>query len=68
MSILTKKTDMLILMIKTAILQGIRFDYLLADSWFYNFELVKFIATRRIKYHFLGMFKNGSTIFGFGQV
>jgi hypothetical protein len=55
------KTKMLILMIRTAISQGIRFDYLLADSWFCNFELVKFIATRRIKCHFLGMIKNGPT-------
>jgi hypothetical protein len=57
----TKKTDMLISMIRTAIAQGIRFDYLLADSWFTNFELIKFIATRHIKCHFLGMVKNSKT-------
>lgn len=57
----TKKTDMLITMIRTAISQGIRFDYLLTDSWFTNFELIKFIATRRIKCYFLGMVKNGTT-------
>jgi hypothetical protein len=55
------KTAMLIEMVKTAIVQGIRFDYLLTDSWFTNFELVRFIATRRIKCHFLGMLKRGKT-------
>ena len=55
------KTEMLINMVKTAILKGIRFDYLLTDSWFTNFELVKFIATRRIECHFLGMLKRGKT-------
>ena len=55
------KTEMLIEMIKNAILQGIRFDYLLTDSWFTCFEIVKFISTRRIKCHFLGMLKKGNT-------
>jgi hypothetical protein len=44
-----KKTEMLISMVRTVIAQGICFDYLLTDSWFTNIELVKFIATRRIK-------------------
>ena len=51
------KIEMLIAMIKTAIVKGIRFDYLLTDSWFTCFELVKFIETRSIKCHFLGMLK-----------
>jgi hypothetical protein len=55
------KTTMLITMIRKAITEGIRFDYLLTDSWFTNFELIRFIATRRIKCHFLGMIKNGNT-------
>jgi len=55
------KTEMLIEMIKTAILQKIRFDYLLTDSWFTNFELIKFISTRRTKCHFLGMLKRNKT-------
>jgi hypothetical protein len=55
------KTAMLVAMIKTAIVRGIRFDYLLTDSWFTSFELVRFIATRRIKCHFLGMLKRGNT-------
>ena len=52
---------MLIEMVKTAVLKGIRFDYLLTDSWFTNFELIRFIATRHIKCHFLGMLKRGKT-------
>lgn len=55
-----KKTDMLILMLRTAIVQGVRFDYLLTDSWFTNFELIKFIKSRKIKCYFLGMVKNGT--------
>jgi hypothetical protein len=55
------KTEMLIRMIRTAISQGIRFDYLLTDSWFCNFEIVKFITSGRIKCHFPGMIKNGKT-------
>ena len=59
------KTKMLIEMIKTAILQGIRFDYLLTDSWFTNVELIKFIVSRKIKCHFLGMIKKGKTKYFF---
>jgi len=55
------KTEMLIEMIKTAIFRGIRFDYLLTDSWFTCFELIKFISTRRIGCHFLGMLKKSKT-------
>jgi len=55
------KTERLIEMVKTAISQGIRFDYLLTDSWFTNYNLVRFIVTRRIKCHFLGMLKRGKT-------
>jgi hypothetical protein len=51
----------LIAMIRSAIAQGIRFDYLLTDSWFTCYQLLKFIATRRIGCHFLGMVKNGTT-------
>ena len=54
------KTEVLIGMIRTAISGGIRFDYLLTDSWFTSFELIKFIVTRGIKCHFLGMVKRGN--------
>jgi IS4 transposase len=52
-------------MVRLSIAQGIRFDYLLVDSWFTCYELVKFIKTRRIGCHFLGMIKAGKTLYGF---
>ena len=61
------KTSMLISMIRRAIAEGIRFDYLLTDSWFTNFELIKFIVTRRIGCFFLGMVKNGKTKYLFNN-
>ena len=51
-------------MIHLAISKGIRFDYLLVDSWFTFFELVKFIVSRRIKCHFIGMIKTRYDAFG----
>lgn len=39
------KIESMIKMIRLAITKGIRFDYLLVDSWFTCFELVKFITT-----------------------
>ena len=59
------KTGMLIEMIRRAVSEGIRFDYLLTDSWFTNFELLKFITTRKIKCYFLGMVKNNKTCYLF---
>ncbi|MGC9151841.1 MAG: IS4 family transposase [Microbacter sp.] len=55
------KIDSMIKMIRLAIAKGIRFDYLLTDSWFTCFELVNFIVTRRIGCHFIGMIKMGKT-------
>ena len=46
-------------MIKRAIRRGIRFSYVLADSWFTNKEIVRFIHSRHIKCHWLGMIKVG---------
>ena len=60
-----KKTDRLITMIRTAISNGIRFDYLLTDSWFTCFKLIHFIVTRKIKCHFLGMVKSDKTQYGY---
>lgn len=48
-------------MIKLAIKKGIRFDYLLVDSWFTCADLLRFIASRRIKCHLMGMIKMGNT-------
>lgn len=56
-----KKTDRAIEMVKYAIKVGIRFDYLLVDSWFTNTQLVHFITSRHIKCNLLGMIKLGKT-------
>mgnify|MGYP003780783643 CR=1 FL=1 len=48
-------------MVKHAISQGIRFDYLLADSWFTCTDIVKFIKSRHSCCHYLGMVKMGKT-------
>lgn len=48
-------------MVRRAISHGIRFDYLLVDSWFTCAELVTFITSRHIKCHLLGMIKMGTT-------
>jgi hypothetical protein len=58
-----KKTDKLLEMIRRAISNGIRFDYLLVDSWFTNTQLVKFIQSHRIGCHLLGMVKMGNTLY-----
>jgi hypothetical protein len=58
---LTTKIENMIEMVRTAIGQGLRFDYLLVDSWFTCFALVKFVATRRFGCHLLGMAKMGKT-------
>jgi hypothetical protein len=55
-----KKTDNLLLMIRTAISKGIRFQYLLVDSWFVSDVLISFIVKRKIKCHLLGMAKMGN--------
>jgi hypothetical protein len=55
------KIDSMINMIRRAISKGIRFDYVLVDSWFTCFELVKFIVSRRTKCHLIGMIKMGKT-------
>ena len=56
-----KKTDKAIEMVKYAIKRGIRFDYLLMDSWFTNADFVRLITSRHIKCHLLGMIKLGKT-------
>ena len=57
----TSKIESTISMLRLAISKGVRFDYLLVDSWFTCHEIVKFIVTRRIGCHFLGMIKMGKT-------
>jgi len=55
------KIDKAIEMVKYAIKRGIRFDYLLVDSWFTCADFVKLIASRHIKCHLIGMIKLGKT-------
>ena len=56
-----KKTEKAIEMVKYAIKRGIRFDYLLVDSWFTCADFVRLITSRHIKCHLLGMIKLGKT-------
>ena len=56
-----KKTDKAVEMVKYAIRRGIRFDYLLMDSWFTNAGFVRLITSRHIKCNLLGMVKLGKT-------
>src|SRR5574344_1432108 len=56
-----KKTDKAIEMVKYSIKRGIRFDYLLFDSWFTNADFVHLITSRHIKCNLLGMIKLGKT-------
>ncbi len=58
------KIESMISMIRFAIAKGVRFDYVLTDSWFTCFEMINFIVTRRIGCHFLGMIKMGTTRYG----
>ena len=54
-----KKTELAKEMIKRAIKYGIKFRYVLADSWFTNKDIIKFIRSRRYKCHWMGMIKVG---------
>lgn len=56
-----KKTDKAIEMVKQAIMNGVRFDYLLVDSWFTNSDFVRLITSRHIHCNLLGMIKLGKT-------
>jgi len=55
------KIEKAIEMVNHAIREGIRFDYLLADSWFTCTDIVKFIKSRHMYCHYLGMIKMGKT-------
>ena len=60
-------------MIRRAIRKGIKFSYVLADSWFTNKDIIRFIHNRHVKCHWLGMIKvgeNGKTMYqtGYGEL
>ncbi|MBW6484508.1 MAG: transposase [Vicingaceae bacterium] len=61
------KIQQMIEMIRMAIGKGVRFDYLLVDSWFTCYEVIKFVRTRKIKCHLLGMAKMGNTKYVFND-
>lgn len=46
-------------MIKHAIKKGVRFRYILADSWFACAEIIRFVSSRHIGCDYLGMIKVG---------
>lgn len=53
-------------MIKRA-LKTLSVDYVLVDSWFTCYDLVKFIAKHKSNIHFLGMIKMGKTSYKLGD-
>lgn len=63
----TTKIESMIEMVRTAIGKGLRFDYMLVDSWFTCSALVQFIKTRRFGCHLIGMAKMGKTRYLFNQ-
>ena len=54
---LASKIETAISMLKRSIIEGIRFDYLLVDSWFTCTELLKFVVSRHFGCHLIGMIK-----------
>ena len=55
------KIALMIEMIRRIIKRKIHFDYVLADSWFACAEVIKFITSRHVRCHYLGMIKMGKT-------
>lgn len=55
------KIALMMEMIRRVIKHKIHFDYILADSWFACAEIIKFVTSRHIKCHYLGMIKMGAT-------
>lgn len=56
---MAKKTDLMIDKIKRAVKKGVRFRYVLADSWFTCKDVIRFIRSRHMKCDYLGMIKVG---------
>ena len=55
------KIETAISMLKSSIIEGVRFNYLLVDSWFICSELLKFVVSRYFGCHLIGMIKMGKT-------
>lgn len=56
---LASKIETAISMLKRSIIEGVRFDYLLVDSWFTCTELLRFVVSRHFGCHLIGMIKMG---------
>ncbi len=54
-----RKNDLMTEMIKRAIGKGVRFRYVLADSWFACKDIIRFIRSRHMGCDYLGMIKVG---------
>jgi len=55
------KIALMIEMIRRLIKRKIHFDYILADSWFACADIIKFVTSRHVRCHYLGMIKMGKT-------
>ena len=58
---LSSKIETAINMLRRSIIEGVRFDYLLVDSWFTCSELLKFVVSRHFCSNLIGMIKMGKT-------
>ncbi len=54
----------MIAMIRRAIRKGVRFRYVLADSWFACKDVIRFIRSRHVRCDYLGMIKVGEKTAG----
>lgn len=54
-------------LIRRAIRHKIKFKYVLADSWFTCTDIIRFIKSRHVKCHWLGMIKVGKSDKGQGK-
>ena len=55
------KIALMIEMIRRVIKQKIHFDYILADSWFACADIIRFVTSRHVACHYLGMIKMSRT-------
>ena len=55
------KIALMIEMIRRVIKQKIHFDYILADSWFACADMIRFVTSRHVVCHYLGMIKMSRT-------
>ena len=61
----TGKITLMVEMVKRVIKSRIKFDYILADSWFACAEIIRFVCSRHTKCHYLGMVKMSKTKYGY---